>query len=56
MELSDSLRLAFPSLPSMDHPVFIPSRNDLDPYWVVGFTNGMVLFLYASLHKGWVSF
>jgi hypothetical protein len=36
---SDVLRLTFPSLSSVENPSFIPSSEDLDPYWLAGFAN-----------------
>ena len=48
MGLSDTLRLAFPDLPSVEKPLFIPSSEALDPYWIAGFANGDGSFALGS--------
>jgi hypothetical protein len=38
--LSELLSNAFPSLPSVYKPDFIPSEDPLNAYWIAGFANG----------------
>jgi hypothetical protein len=38
--LNETLRTAFPSIPLVKNPEFIPSSIALDPYWITGFANG----------------
>ena len=38
--LSESLKLAFPTVPVMDRPVYTASSDPLNPQWVSGFIDG----------------
>jgi len=38
--LNPLLISAFPSLPNLEKPDFIPSSEPLNPHWLAGFVNG----------------
>jgi hypothetical protein len=49
--LSDQLIAAFPGIPSLTRPAYIPSTIPLNPAWVSGFVEGDGSFYVANFES-----